>query len=97
MFLLLLLLRLHALNAAKLSETGTDLPGIWLFHRTAVLREVVVTSLCGLGQVIEELVGILVIAVERDGVDGNKILHLNLGNDRLGWLHKYIIHTSVPY
>ena len=57
-----------------------------------------VASLRGLGQVVEELVGLVVVAVEGDGVDGDTVLHLHLGDDGLGWLHTHIRRTfsTIP-
>jgi len=61
----------------------------WTRQGTSIAWEVVVAPSSVLGQLIKKLVCLEVVAVEGDGVDWDRMLQLDLGQNRLRILRKW--------
>lgn len=62
------------------------LPRLRLVKIFAFFREIMISSTCSLCKVKQELISLLVIAVEGNGMNWYRVVHLYLSNDGFGWL-----------
>lgn len=70
----------------KKTNSINYLPRLRLVQIFAFFREIMISSTCSLCKVKQELISLLVIAVEGNGMNWYCVVHLYLSNDGFGWL-----------